>query len=169
MAAGSRSSEAQGASKGAVKKPTQQKIFLSKARTGAVLQKPVEQKGYRLHTSYFLVQDILVPLEKYQIQEVLFMSCQKCLHTKELQTLAPCWTDLYESLPALCSYQHLCQALGFKSAKSLSTVFSADPEAPKPQRVGRQAMFARLDAVLWAARRAMNAGRRGRKPAAAHV
>ena len=91
------------------------------------------------------------------------MSSQNIL-PKELQGFDTCWGDLYQSLPALCSYQELCAALGFKTAKSLSSVFCADPSAPRPVRIGRTAMFARGDVVLWAANRAMSAGRRGRLP-----
>ena len=83
---------------------------------------------------------------------------------KAIGDLPPCWADLYEHLPPLCSYKQLCQALGFRTSKSLSSVFSADPSAPKPIRVGKTAMFARLDCVMWAANRAASAGRRGRLP-----
>ena len=88
---------------------------------------------------------------------------------KDVAALEPHWQDLYVQLPALCGYEILCPALGFKSPKTMSNVFTHDPQAPRPIRLGRTAMVSRGDVVLWAARRAASAGRRGRRPASAKV
>ena len=84
---------------------------------------------------------------------------------REISCLEEHWRDLWASLPALASYNDLCKALHFRSAKSLSATLCSDPDAPEIIFVGRSAAIARKDAVLWAAGRAARAGRRGRRAA----
>lgn len=83
----------------------------------------------------------------------------------EIAKLEEHWRDLWASLPALADYKTLCVALHFKNAKSMSATLCADPDAPAPVYVGRSAAFPRASIVLWAARRAATAGRRGCKAA----
>lgn len=88
-----------------------------------------------------------------------------CHMPPEIARLEEHWRDLWAILPPLADYKTLCAELHFKNAKSLSAVLCADPDAPRPVRVGRTAAFPRSQIVAWAAARAKNACRRGRKPA----